>query len=344
MMAIKRGLAAAIIVCVFALSLSVEVFAEQDSGTFLVVTMKDGSSEVFSVPVDSDKVESAAFAFPDAGLHELEGKHNLVAIINDVPITTGDFYGEISDLVGRQVLSYIIDETLVRQSAKRSGIAVTQAEIDRELEIYREAAGENFNAFLTQYGMTEADFRRTLEMSLLVFKVSTEDVQVSDADIAEYYESHKADYTIPEKVRASHILVETEQDAEEIIELLAEGADFEGLARERSLDTYSAEVGGDLGYFPRGAMVVEFEQAAFSMAVGETSGIVESQFGYHILQVTDRAEAETVPLENVSEGIERLIMSEYALDFKELVAELRRDSTIVVFDPRFADLGTTTLP
>ncbi len=122
MMAIKRGLAAAIIVCVFALSLSVEVFAEQDSGTFLVVTMKDGSSEVFSVPVDSDKVESAAFAFPDAGLHELEGKHNLVAIINDVPITTGDFYGEISDLVGRQVLSYIIDETLVRQSAKRSGL------------------------------------------------------------------------------------------------------------------------------------------------------------------------------------------------------------------------------
>jgi hypothetical protein len=93
MMAIKRGLAAAIIVCVFALSLSVEVFAEQDSGTFLVVTMKDGSSEVFSVPVDSDKVESAAFAFPDAGLHELEGKHNLVAIINDVPITTGDFMG-----------------------------------------------------------------------------------------------------------------------------------------------------------------------------------------------------------------------------------------------------------
>lgn len=344
MMARKRGLAAAIMVFAFVLSLSVEVFAEQASGTFLVVTMKDGSSEAFNVPVDSDKIDSAVFASSDAELHELEGKHNLIAIINDVPITTGDFYGEISDLVGRQVLSYIIDETLVRQAAKRSGIAVTEAEIDRELEIYREAAGENFNAFLAQYGMTEADFRRTLEMSLLVFKVSTKDVQVSDADIAGYYESHKADYAIPEKVRASHILVETKQDAEEIVELLAAGADFQGLARDRSLDTYSAQAGGDLGYFARGAMVVEFEQAAFSMAVGETSGIVKSQFGYHILQVTDRTEAEAVPLEDVCESIERLIRSEHALDFKELVAELRRDSTIVVFDPRFADLGTTSLP
>jgi foldase protein PrsA len=344
MMTRKRGLATSIMVFVFVLSFSVEVSAEQASAAFLVVTMKDGSSEVFNVPVDSDKVDSAVFAFSDAGLHELEGKHNLIAIINNVPITTGDFYDKISGLVGREVLSYIIDEALVRQAARRSGIAVTQAEIDRELGIYREAAGENFNAFLAEYGMTEADFRKTLEMSLLVFKVSTKDVQVTDEDIAGYYESHKADYTIPERVRASHILVETEQDAEEIIELLARGADFQSLARERSLDTNSARVGGDLGYFPRGAMVVEFEQAAFSMAVGETSGIVKSQFGYHILQVTDRTETQIIPLENVSESIERLIKSEHALDFKQLVAELRRDSAIVVFDPRFSDLGTTTLP
>jgi hypothetical protein len=112
MMTRKRGLATSIMVFVFVLSFSVEVSAEQASAAFLVVTMKDGSSEVFNVPVDSDKVDSAVFAFSDAGLHELEGKHNLIAIINNVPITTGDFYDKISGLVGREVLSYIIDETL----------------------------------------------------------------------------------------------------------------------------------------------------------------------------------------------------------------------------------------
>ncbi|MFY9135093.1 MAG: peptidylprolyl isomerase [Bacillota bacterium] len=326
------------------LAFSAGVGAEEAQTTFLVVTLKDGSSVVYNIPVDGDKIDSAALAFSDVGLHELEGKHNLVALINNEPITTGAFYDEISNVVGYQALSYIIDETLVRQAAKSAGITVTQAEVDREFEMVREATGSDFDAVLAQYGMTQESFRKSLEMSLLVFKVSTKDVKVSAEDIAEHYNSHIADYTIPEQVRASHILVGAEKEAEEILQLLESGADFGELAKERSEDTYSAKAGGDLGYFPRGAMVPEFERVAFSTPVGETSGIVKSQYGYHILQVTGKMDARTIPMEDVWENIEWAIKSKYALDFKQLVAELKRDSAIIVFDPRFADLGTTTLP
>ncbi len=97
------------------------VGAEEAQTTFLVVTLKDGSSVVYNIPVDGDKIDSAALAFSDVGLHELEGKHNLVALINNEPITTGAFYDEISNVVGYQALSYIIDETLSGRQPRARG-------------------------------------------------------------------------------------------------------------------------------------------------------------------------------------------------------------------------------
>ncbi len=90
------------------------------------------------------------------------------------------------------------------------------------------------------------------------------------------------------EVRASHILVSTKEEAEEIKGFLDEGEDFADLAKNRSLDTGSAQTGGDLGWFKRGVMIPEFENSAFSMKIGEVSDIIQTQFGYHIIKLTGR--------------------------------------------------------
>jgi parvulin-like peptidyl-prolyl isomerase len=126
------------------------------------------------------------------------------------------------------------------------------------------------------YGVSEATFRSAYKNELLRKKLAeaiTVDVQSTE-----------------EQVWARHILVVTESEAKAVIELLNNGSDFEKLAKQFSTDTGSGAVGGDLGWFGRGAMVPEFENAAFSQPIGEISEPVQSQFGYHIIQVLDRQE------------------------------------------------------
>jgi parvulin-like peptidyl-prolyl isomerase len=91
-------------------------------------------------------------------------------------------------------------------------------------------------------------------------------------------------------VRARHILLDTEEEAEAVLERLQEGEDFEVLAREVSTDTMSAELGGDLGWFPKGKMDAAFEEVAFNLPVGEISEVVETRYGFHIILVEERDE------------------------------------------------------
>jgi len=100
-----------------------------------------------------------------------------------------------------------------------------------------------------------------------------------------------------EQVHARHILLSTEDEANQVLAKLKAGADFTTLAKTYSLDQTTAQKGGDLGFFPRGLMAPEFEQAAFSLAPGEISGVIKTQFGYHILQVIEKDPDREVPPE-----------------------------------------------
>src|SRR3954470_16803676 len=177
------------------------------------------------------------------------------------------------------------------------------------------------------------------------------DVTVSDADVASYFEAHKADfkipekrkvryalidveamraktvvsaqeieraynsgiqqYTTPEQVRASHVLLKTEgkddaavkAKAEEILKQAKGGADFAELAKKYSEDDSNAKNGGDLDYFGRGRMVSEFDQAVFAMQPGQISDLVKTQYGYHIIKLVDRKASTTKPLSEVRQQI-----------------------------------------
>lgn len=177
---------------------------------------------------------------------------------------------------------------------------------------------------------------------------------VTEAEARAYYEENRDRlYATPPQVRASHILIRTpdgatpdqESDArrraQQILDRVRAGEPFAGLAESSSEDESNASLGGDLGFFPRGRMVPAFEEVAFSLPVGGTSDLVRTQFGFHIIRVTDRREASTRPFDEVREPIVRQLQfsrSQEAL--REAVAAFRAD---VEADPGAFDRAASRL-
>jgi parvulin-like peptidyl-prolyl isomerase len=131
----------------------------------------------------------------------------------------------------------------------------------------------------------------------------TAGVAVTDEEAEAYYNGHLTEYDRPEEVRVRHILVKDKAKAEELLAQLKGGANFEGLAKQHSEDPGSGAEGGDLGFFGKGRMVPEFEEAAFKLKPGELSGLVQTQFGYHILQGVEHRDARRVPLAEAKDEI-----------------------------------------
>jgi peptidyl-prolyl cis-trans isomerase D len=138
--------------------------------------------------------------------------------------------------------------------------------------------------------------------------------QVTDAEIQQYYTQHLKDYQLEDQVKVRHILVKADgtdpkadvaakAKAQSILDQLHHGGDFAELAKKNSDDPGSKEQGGELGFLKRGATVPEFDQAAFSLQPGQTSGLVRSKYGYHIIQVEERQTAHTRPLDEVKATI-----------------------------------------
>jgi foldase protein PrsA len=183
-----------------------------------------------------------------------------------------------------QVLDQIIQRILLKHVASDEGVTVDPDDIDAEIAILRaqvEESGQfaDWASYLEQSGLTEESIRPLMSDSLL-----------ADALI----ERHGGPSTA-EHVHASHILVETEETGQEVLDRLEDGEDFAELAAEYSTDPGSKDQGGDLGWFPRGMMVPEFEEAAFSLEAGEMSGLVQTDYGYHIIQVHESEERELDP-------------------------------------------------
>jgi parvulin-like peptidyl-prolyl isomerase len=180
----------------------------------------------------------------------------------------------------RQVLEQMIDQEVTRQAAAEMGISISEAELESSIQDIVEQSGgqDQFDQSLQDTGTTYEDFRSMLLDQLLSEAVYSA-VTASISPMAE-------------QVHARHILLPTREQAEEVLARLQAGEDFAFLAKEYSEDVSSRENGGDIGFFPRGVMPAEVEDVAFSLEVGETSGIIESQFGFHIVQVLEKEERE----------------------------------------------------
>ncbi len=168
-------------------------------------------------------------------------------------------------------------------------------------------------------------------------------IVISDDEMKSYYETHKDEFKSPEMVRARHILIratmsseeekkKAKEKATEILQKLKDGEDFAKLATDYSDDPGSKLKGGDLGFFPRGRMVKPFEDASFSLKPGEMSGIVETQFGYHIIKAEEKKEASVEPFEKTKEQIKQKLLQERAkTKVAEFLDKAMKDAKAEVF-------------
>jgi peptidyl-prolyl cis-trans isomerase C len=235
----------------------------------------------------------------------------------------------------RQVVPQLVAFNLAKAYAKENGIEVSEQEVEDEIATVRdevaqqaEAAGQGgdpeevFQEALSQFGYTEAAFREEVRTSLLVRKVQEDvvgDVGPTEEEVQDFYDENKAtQFTIPERRCIRHILfTEDEEDtADEVQQELEDGGDFTELAEEYSKDPGTKDRGGELGCQPEGGFVPEFDEAAFGAEEGDIVGPVETDFGFHIIEVTDIQEEEETPLEEAAPEIEeRLSEQDQASEF-----------------------------
>lgn len=254
----------------------------------------------------------------------------IVATVGDTKITKDELYDTLVKQGGANVLSQMIDAEIINQEVKKENIEVTDEEIDAEMENYMAQFGgeEMFEAALQQRGLTKDDLKGDIIQYVQIEKLVDSRITISDEEINEYFEENKDKLGQEEQVKASHILVEDEKTAKDLKKQLDEGADFAELAKEHSKDPGSAENGGDLGFFGKGKMVKEFEEAAFAAKVDEITEPVKSEKGYHIIKVAEKKEAKEATLEENKEEIKdtlyrNKVQTEYATWMNEKKQEYK---------------------
>lgn len=260
---------------------------------------------------------------------------NVVALVNGEEITRDQFYGHLEEVYGSEALETLIMYHLILTAAEEYGAAPSDQDIETEINLLKTQFGEvGFQQFLSQYGLNEEGLRYNLLISTSLDNIRFSEIDFTDADLEEYFEENREDFATPEKVRASHILLATEERAQEILGQLQEGEDFGSLARKHSLDTISAEEDGDLNFFSRGTMYPAFEEAAFEMEVGEIMGPVETQAGFHIIKVTDRQQAKEAVFSEVHEQVEHAYKAAHAPPRDEIIHRLQQDASVQILWPQ----------
>ena len=169
-------------------------------------------------------------------------------------------------------------------------------------------------------------------------------IEVSDQEITDYYNEHPDQFARGEQVHARHILIKADPDADEATQQAARakaeqareravaGEDFSELAKELS-EGPSASSGGDLGFFTKEQMVPQFSEAAFALAPGEISPVVQTQFGYHVIKVEDHRDAGTAPLDEAREPIRRMLINQKTgLAVAQLVQRLGQEADLQFLD------------
>lgn len=247
-------------------------------------------------------------------------------------ITKEEFYSELKAQAGEQVLQQMVETMVLAKE-----YTVTEKEIDERIKEYKVQFGgeEGLNQALAQNGMTDEQvFKKNIQRELLAEKAATDGVKITDEEVKkEFEEKYK------EEIKASHILVKDERTAKVVKERLDKGEDFAKLASEYSIDPSSKDKGGDVGFFTKGRMVSEFDSVVFSLDVDQVSDLVKTEYGYHIIKVTDK---KTNKFEDKKKAIEKELAFKKAKPMKEVISSLQKEADITIKDEELKDALETT--
>jgi peptidyl-prolyl cis-trans isomerase C len=244
-----------------------------------------------------------------------------------------------------QVVESMVMEQLLDEQIKKANITVTDNDVNDKLnEIVASQPGmtmETLKERIAAQGQSLEQVKEQIKKTMSYEKLIG-NVEVNDAEAKAFYDENKEDFNKPEQVKASHILVKVvptatpEQKAaaktkiEGLLKQAKAGGDFAALAKENSDDPGSKIKGGDLGFFDRNTMVKEFADAAFALKVGNISGVVETQYGYHIIKVTDHQQGGLMPFEKAKADIVKSLENKKKGElFKQLIEKIKAQAKIV---------------
>ena len=243
-------------------------------------------------------------------------------------ITMDELYAELkskhNDVVEDSLQSIVLTKVLSDK------YKVTDKDVDAAIKEEKEKYGDRFEELIqqSQFGTVE-NYKKSLELNILIEKALLDSVKVSKDEVKAHYDEWQPD------IKARHIIVEDEETAKEVKAKLDNGEKFEDLAGEYSTEPGAAERGGDLDWFSPGTMDPAFEEAAFKLKVDEISNPVQSSFGWHIIQVTDKKEKAS--FEDMKEEMEKEVKLQKA-NPQEIISKELKDAKISVKD---SDLKST---
>jgi foldase protein PrsA len=270
-----------------------------------------------------------------------------VAAVNGQAISRAELDRKLeSSQVAKQVLNQLVQQDLLEQYARDKKIDVTQDDITkREAETKAKFQPGQFEQIVKQQGYTEQDIQNILKSQIIMEKALAPQIHVSEADIKAYFDKNHAVFDKPEQVHARHILVADQATANKVLAQLKAGGSWDTLAKQYSTDPSSKDKGGDLGYFGRGQMVPQFQDAAFGAKVGQIVGPVKSPFGYHIIQVLDKKPAQKATYASAHDKIrDQLTQQQQQQQAPVFLQGLRQSAKIDVYDDRYKDAFPPPVP
>jgi parvulin-like peptidyl-prolyl isomerase len=233
------------------------------------------------------------------------GGDEKVASVDGEKITRQEWMAAMEEQYGRDTLLELVNKKVMETAAKEYKIKVSEKEVDLELAMLR-SAQEGVDK--TLYASDEDQLRNNLKTQLILEKVLTKDIVIDEKEVKAFYEDNQALYDIKDAYRTRMIVVDSMAEADETLAELENGSSFEALAKERSVDTATGSLGGDIGYVTQTQSNIDpnIAEAVDSVDVDSWSRPVELEDGrIAILSVTEKAEGQTFSFEDVKEHISR---------------------------------------
>jgi peptidyl-prolyl cis-trans isomerase C len=288
-----------------------------------------------------------------------------VAIVNGVAITIVEFERALANLnrqmaasgksfqqarlheVRSRVLESLINNEILYQAAKNQGVRIDEKTIDDQINQWKLKFSNEaeFKEELAKSKTSEKELKLQLRKRYAIKKFVDEEflnkIEVPEEESKAFYDSNPASFKKPEQVRAQHILILAESNAEKSKKELArkkimdlknkieKGEDFEKLAKAYSQDPGSSVRGGDLGYFSRGKMVKPFEEAAFQIPPGKVSDVIETEYGYHLIKVIDVTPETVITYEQIKGRLQQFLKEQKAQkQIQTYIEKLKSDAKV----------------
>jgi foldase protein PrsA len=231
-----------------------------------------------------------------------------VATVRKVAITRQEWLNELEARYGKDVLKEMIDQKVIEEMAAKSNIKVSNQEVEREFRLLQ----TTYNSFSPKNNTNEKKWKEQIRSSLLLEELLTKDVEVSSEELTSYYDKNKDLFNIPEAYHLSHIIVSKLEEAEQTSKELAQGSNFSTLAMERSMEEFSANEGGDIGYISEDdeRYPMEYIETAKALELKKYSDPLKVEQGYAIIKLEGRISGQKYSFEEVKEQIRRQIALE----------------------------------